>query len=149
MGQTPILRETLTRDHRSLIAGLTLDGRVFVQGQDRAFCSPDVVRCLKHLVRHSAGKLLSVWDGASIHSGAVQDCLRTAAATRIILGRLPSSAPELNPVEGRWHDLKHIELVNVCCHTRAELRQELRTALARVRHRGDILAGCIRQPGWY
>jgi hypothetical protein len=32
MGQTPILRETLTRDHHSLIGALTLTGRVFVQG---------------------------------------------------------------------------------------------------------------------
>ncbi len=149
MGQTPILRETLTRDHRSLIGALTLTGRVFMQGQDRSLCSTDVVRFLKHLLRHSAGKVLIVWDGTSIHYGAVKDFLRTAAAQRIVLVRLPSYAPELNPVEGVWRYLKHIELVNVCCRTLTELRQELRNAIARVRQRGDVLAGCIRQPGCY
>ncbi len=149
MGHTPILRETLTRDHRSLIGALTLSGRVFVQGQDRSLCSTDVVQFLKHLLRHIAGKLLIVWDGASIHYGAVKDFLRTDAAQRLKLVRLPSYAPELNPVEGVWHYLKHVELLNVCCRTLAELRHELRTAIARVRQRSDVLAGCIRQPGCY
>jgi putative transposase len=149
MGQTPILRETLTRDHRSLIGALTLDGRVFVQGQDRSLCSTDVVRFLKHLLRHIEGKVRVVWDGASIHYGAVKEFLRRGAAARITLVRLPSYAPELNPVEGLWRYVKHVELRNVCCHTLTELRQEVRNAVARVRHRGDVLAGCVRQPGCY
>ena len=149
LGQTPILRETLTRDHRALIGALTLTGRVFMQGQDRSLCSTDVVRFLNQLLRHIPGKVLIVWDGASIQYGAVQDFLRTAAAQRSVLGRLPSDAPELNPVEGVWPYLKHIELLNVCCRTLAELRQELRTAIARVRQRGDGLACCIRHPGCY
>ncbi len=90
MGHTPVLRETLTRDHRSLIGALTLEGRVFVQGQERALCSTDVVRFLKHLLHHLAGKLLIVWDGAAIHYGAVKAFLRDGAAGRITLVRLPS-----------------------------------------------------------
>ena len=149
MGQTPILRAPRTRDHRASIGALTLTGRVLMQGQDRRVGSTDVVRLLNQLLRHSGGTVLIGWDGASIHYGAVQDCLRTAAAQRIVLVRLPSYAPALNPVEGLWHYLKHSELVKVCCRTLAELRPALRTALARVRQRGDVLAGCIRQPGWY
>ncbi len=149
MGKTPRLRETLSRDHRSLIGALTFNGRVFVQGQDRSLCSTDVVRFLKHLLRHLGGKVRIVWDGASIHYGAVKEFLRRGAASRITLVRLPSYAPELNPVEGLWCYLKHVELLNVCCHTRAELRQEVRNAIARIRQRGDVLLGCVRQPGCY
>jgi putative transposase len=149
IGQPPSLRQTLTRDHRSLIGALTRTGRVFVQGQDRSLCSSAVVRFLTQLLRHIAGKVLIVWDGASIQYGAVKDFLRTQAAQRITLVQLPSYAPDRNPVAGLWHDLKHVELLNVCCHTRADLRQELRTALARLRHRADVLAGCVRQPGCY
>lgn len=149
MGQTPILQHTLTRDHRSMIGGLTLDGRLLIQGQERAFRSTDVVRFLKHLLHHIAGKLLIVWDGASIHDGAVTAFLRSGATSRITLVRLPSYAPELNPVEGIWHALKQVELANVCCHDLTELRQEVRKAVARIRHRADVLVGCIRQPGCY
>ncbi len=63
--------------------------------------------------------------------------------------RLPAYAPELNPVEGVWAYLKRVELLNTCCHSLYELRVELRLAIARVRHRSNVLAGCLRQPGWY
>ncbi len=35
-GQTPILRVRLTRDHLSAIGGITQDGRLFMQTQERA-----------------------------------------------------------------------------------------------------------------
>ncbi len=149
IGRTPLLRETLTRDHRSLIGALTLDGRIFVQGQDRSLRSTDMVHFLKHLLRHIPGKLLIVWDGASIHYGAVKEFLRRGAATRVMLVRLPRYAPERTPVEGLWHYVKQVEVLNVCCHTLAERRQEVRKAVARVRQRADVLIGCIRQPGCY
>ncbi len=63
--------------------------------------------------------------------------------------RLPAYAPELNPVEGVWGYLKRVELLNICCHSLQELCTELRLAIARVRHRADVLAGCLRQPGCY
>ncbi len=120
-----------------------------MQGPARALRSTDVVRLLNQLVRHIAGKLRSVWDGTAIHYGAVKDCLRAGAARRITLQRLPSDAPELNPMEGVWHYVKPGEVLNVCCHTLADLRHEIRRAVARVRQRADVLAGCIRQPAWY
>ena len=52
-------------------------------------------------------------------------------------------------MEGLWHYLKQVELLNVCCHTLAELRREVRKAVARVRQRADVLIDCIRQPGCY
>src|SRR3712207_3746651 len=97
MGSTPRLREPLTRDHRSLSGALTLDGRLFVQGHDRSLCSTDAVRLLKHLLRHLAGKVLSVGDGAAIHYGAVKAFLRGGAARRITLVRphYAGTTPEL------------------------------------------------------
>jgi hypothetical protein len=37
------------------------------------------------------------------------------AAHRIHLERLPAYAPELNPGEGLWQQLKGVELRHVCC----------------------------------
>ena len=36
VGQTPILRVPLTRDHLSAIGGITPQGRLFMQTQERA-----------------------------------------------------------------------------------------------------------------
>jgi transposase len=63
--------------------------------------------------------------------------------------RLPGYAPELNPIEGIWQYLKHVELNNQCCHDLAELEYELRKAIARLRHKPQVIDGCIRQVGCY
>ena len=100
-------------------------------------------------MRQIAGKLLVVWDGSPIHRGqAVKDFLASGASHRLQLEQLPGYAPDLNPDEGIWKHLKCVELKNLCCQSLSELRVELRKAKERLRHKRDVILGCIRQPGF-
>jgi transposase len=149
IGQTPILKENLTRDHLSAMSGITLDGKLYMMEQQRAFKGEDVVRFLKHLMGQIPGKLLIIWDGSPIHrGGAVKDFLASGAASRVQLEQLPGYAPDLNPDEGIWKHLKCVELRNLCCESLSELKIELRKAKERLRHKRDVILGCIRQPGF-
>ncbi len=149
IGQTPILNEHLTHDHLSVMSGITLEGKLLMIEQDRAFKGPDVVRFLKHALCQIPGKLLVIWDGSPIHrSKAVKEFLAEGAASRVRLEQLPAYAPELNPDEGVFKHLKCVELKNLCCQDIAELRTELRKAKERLRHKVDVILGCIRQPGF-
>ena len=78
-------------------------------------------------------------------SYVVKDFLSSGAATRILLERLPSYAPDLNPDEGVWNYLKRVELKNVCCRDLPHLREELRKATKRLQHKPRIIRGCINQ----
>jgi transposase len=119
-----------------------------MQISDDPICGTEVVRFLAHLLRHIPGNLLVIWDGASIHRGqAVKDALSAGMSARIHLERLPGYAPDLNPDEGIWGYLKHHELGNVVCHSSAALRYELRLATARLRHKPQVIQGCITQAG--
>jgi hypothetical protein len=93
VGQTPILHEHLTRDHLSVISAISVEGKLLMMEQERAFKSPDVVRFLRHLLRQIPGKLLVIWDGSPIHrAGAVKDFLASGAAEgRLKLEQLPFS----------------------------------------------------------
>ena len=149
VGKTPILKENLTRDHLSAMSAITLDGKLYMLEQERAFKGEDVVRFLKHLMRQIPGKLLIIWDGSPIHrGGAVKDFLASGAASRLQLEQFPGYAPDLNPDEGIWRHLKCVELKNLCCESLSELKVELRKAKERLRHKRDIILGCIRQPGF-
>jgi transposase len=107
------------------------------------------VRFLRHLLRHLPGKLLVLWDGAPIHRGeAVQQFLAAGGAERLHLETLPAYAPELNPDEGIWQYLKHVELRNLVCDDLPELQAELRRAVARLRHKRHVVQGCIAQVGY-
>ena len=44
--------------------------------------------------------------------------------------------------------LKCVELKNLCWQNLSELRVELRKAKERLRHKRDVILGCIRQPGF-
>ncbi len=149
-GQTPLLRLPLTRDHVSAIGALTADGRVLMQVQECAFRGPQVVRFLRHLLRHIPGKLLVIWDGSPIHRAkVVKQFLTTQLGQRVWLERLPAYAPELNPVEGVWQYLKRVRLGNVCCRTLTQLRYEVRLATANLRHKLSVLANLPKHCGYH
>ena len=139
-----MLRVKLTRDHLSAMGGITPKGRLFMQMQERAYKSEDVVRFLRMLVRKIPGPLLVIWDGSPIHRAeVVKQFLSSPMGKRLHLERLPGYAPELNPQEQVWNLLKRRELKNVCCQDLAHLGQELVRAKERLRHRQDILQHCF------
>lgn len=98
VGKTPILHENLTRDHLSAMSGITLEGKLYMIEQERAFKGEDVVRFLKHLLHQIEGKLLVIWDGSPIHrGGALKDFLASGAARRVQLEQLPFSTLWISP----------------------------------------------------
>jgi len=140
VGQTPILRDWYTRDHLSAISALSPEGKLYFRSQDRAINSDDVVAFLEHLLREVPGRMIIIWDGAPIHrSHTIREFLTHGAAPRLHLERLPAYAPELNPGEGLWQQLKGVELCNVCCFNLPHLRHELRDAVKRVRRKPRLI----------
>jgi hypothetical protein len=70
-GQTPVLHAVLTRDHLSVISGITPTGQLLLQMRERSLRGADAVRFLQHLLRHIPGNLLVIWDGGPIHRAQV------------------------------------------------------------------------------
>jgi transposase len=145
VGQTPVLREWYTRDHLSAISAISPAGKLYFRSQDRPINSDDVVAFLEHLLREVPGQMVLIWDGAPIHrSRTIKEFLAHGAAPRIHLEPLPAYAPELNPGEGLWQQLKGGELRNVCCFDIPHLRHELRDAVKRVRRKPRLIYGFFR-----
>jgi hypothetical protein len=71
VGQTPIVREWWTHDHRSAIRAIAPEGKLSFHSQDRAFNANDVVGFLEHLRREVLGRIVIIWDGAPIHRSHV------------------------------------------------------------------------------
>ena len=139
-GETPILKVPLSREHYSVISAISPEGELYLSMQKQAFDSEAVIRFLEKLLEQIPGKLLIIWDGAAIHrSKALRKFLTDGGAKRIHLERLPGYAPELNPDEGVWHYLKHVELGNVCAHDMEELKDKLLHAHQRLAAKPEII----------
>lgn len=124
-----------------------MDGRLYTMVRDDALDSLDSVAFLRHLLPHVSEKMLVIWDGSPIHKGQVRAYLADGGAQQIHLEQLPPYAPDLNPVEGVWHQLKNVEMRNLCCRNLAHLRSELRLAICRLRRKPPLITACFAEAG--
>ena len=153
VGERPLIREWVSRDHLSAICGISEAGALYLVQQERAFDGDGVVRFLKHLLEQVSGLVGIVWDAAPIHRGeAVRQFLADGGAhgaERLELVMLPGYSPELNPAEGVWSYLKGVLLANLVCHDLAQLWRALIDAVRRLKGEPFIIQGCFLQPGCY
>jgi hypothetical protein len=61
--------------------------------------------------------------------------------------RLPAYAPELNPVEYLWANLKDLELANLATTTLAEVADATEQGIQRVRKHEDLVVGFLAHTG--
>lgn len=147
-GETPILKVSQTRDHLSVMSGITPQGWLFTKTRYDALNGSDSVQFLKHLHSQVARRLLVIWDGSPIHRNLdVKDFLANGAAKYIHLERLPAYAPDLNPDEGTWRHLKRVELSNICCTNLNILQSQLNLAIVRLRRKPYLVQSFFAQAG--
>jgi transposase len=146
-GQTPVLRAVYTHDHLSVMSGITMDGRLYTLVRDAALDSLDSVIFLKHLLPHVSEKLLVIWNGSPRHKGHVRTFLAEGGTQQLHLEQLPPYAPDLNPGEGVWHQLKNVEMRNLCGLNLVHLRCELGLAIKRLRRKPHVITACFAEAG--
>lgn len=133
-GETPVLQYHFHWKNLSAIAGVTLLSFYF-RLFPGAIKSPQVILFLKHLLRHIGGKLLVIWDRATIHRSHLLQEFLARMHPLIQVEFLPAYAPEMNPVEFLWGHWKQHELPNLCPRSFTELGYHARVALRRMRRR--------------
>jgi transposase len=83
-----------------------------------AYDDAGLIEFLTQLRRHLRGdKATLIWDGLPSHRSRA---MRTFLATQrhwLVIEALPAYAPDLNPVEALWGNLKGQELANLCADT--------------------------------
>jgi transposase len=147
-GQTPVLHEWQTRDHLSVMGGVTPTGRIYVLVRQVSLNGLHTIEFLRHLIRHVGSRLLVIWDGSPIHRRAVvKEFLGGAEGRGVHVERLPPDAPDLNPVEGAWQHLKHVELRHLTFLDREELHLELHLAIGRLRQKPRLIRSFFEGAG--
>jgi transposase len=147
-GLTPVLREKQTRDHLSVIGGMTPTGRVYTLIRQESLNGLHCIEFLLHLLRVAGERLLVIWDGSPIHRRVEVQEFVASTQGRVWLEALPGYAPDLNPWdEGGWHHLKNVELGNLVCRGLDELHQELDLAVGRLRQKPHLVRSFFAQAG--
>jgi transposase len=147
-GVTPVLREKQTRDHLSVMGGMTPEGKVYTLVRQKSLNGLHSIEFLMHLGHVVGDRLLVIWDGSPIHRRAEVTEFVSQTRGKVWLEALPGYAPDLNPWdEGGWHHLKNVELRNRVCRDLEELHEEFHLAVGRLRHKPHLVRSFFAQAG--
>jgi len=145
---TPVIREKQTRDHLSVMGGMTPAGKVYTLARQESLNGLHSIEFLTHLLRVAGSRLLVIWDGSPIHRRAEVKEFVAGTGGKVWLEALPGYAPDLNPWdEGGWHHLKNVEMRNVVCRDLEELHQEFYLAIGRLRQKAHLVQSFFAQAG--
>lgn len=147
-GRAPALREKLTRDHLSVMAGMTPEGKLYSLARQESLNGWHRIEFLVHPGRVAGRRLLVIGDGSPIprRSEVTQFVSDTRGAVR--LEALPGYAPDLNPWdEGGWKHLKHVGMRNLVCRDLEELHEQFHLAIGRVRRKPHLIRSFFAQAG--
>ena len=146
--QTPVLRAKLTRDHLSVMSGMTPAGRIYTLVRQESLNGSHSVEFLVHLMRVASERLLVIWDGSPIHRRNIIKEFVSETNGKVRLEALPGYAPDLNPWdEGGWNHLKNVEMRNLICKDVEELHEEFHLAVNRLRQKSWLIHSFFQQAG--
>ena len=152
-GETPVLIHSFNWKKLSICAaiGYRWDGRrsrVFFQTRPGSYDSDSLVAFLKDLRREMRGqKMILIWDGLPAHKSRIMTDYLHSQRHWLTVERLPGYAPDLNPVETLWGNIKGQELANRCAETLTELVTEVHNGMARVRQSRQLAFSFLQHAG--
>jgi hypothetical protein len=122
--------------------------RLYFQTRPGSYNAESLIVFLRDLRRHLRGQQATlIWDGLPAHkSRLMQEYLRQQRRW-LREERLPGYAPDLNPVESLWSNLKGQELANRCAEGLGEADTAVRQGMARVGQLQQLAFGFLHHAG--
>lgn len=153
-GETPVLTHVGGHWKRLSIAGALAfrwDGRrtrFYFQTRPGTYKDVGLIAFLRQLKRHFRGqRIILIWDGLAGHRSDLMRAYLACQRGWLTAERLPGYAPELNPVEQVWGNLKRRELANVCAPDLRALHAPLRAGCRRLRDTPALPFSFLRHAG--
>ena len=137
-GCTPVLEHRFTWQNLSVATFLCFrwdfrESRLFFRVRPGAFNTHSLVEVLAELKKEMGRRrVFLVWDGLSAHRSAAMRAWFSKRGGWARVERLPAYAPELNPVEYVWRNVKGGELANLCAGDLKETHGAVCAGMARV-----------------
>jgi transposase len=137
-GQTPVLKHRFSWTRMSMAGAVAYrpdrSEAVFVfQTRQGSYNTSSLIEFLTDLHEHLGGQPVTlIWDGLPSHRS--KDMKQWLATQRhwLRVEQLPGYAPDLNPIELVWGNLKGRELANLCPQDITEARTAAEAGLDRI-----------------
>jgi len=116
--------------------------------QQDAYDTDRLIGVLEQLAGFYRGqRVVLLWDGLSSHWSSKMRQHLDAQRDWLTVERLPAYAPELNPVEYLWANLKGAELANFTGDTVGEVADQAQHGIRRVCDSDSLVMGFLADTG--
>ncbi len=151
-GQTPVLRHRFNWRRLSLAGALAYepdgsDAHLVFELRPGAYNDESLIEFLSDLNDIEQRSVLLIWDGLPAHRSRRMTDWIQSQHDWLSVEQLPGYAPELNPLEQAWGNLKSRELANLCSDTIDEAADVAEHGLDRIGTDADLCFAFLRHSG--
>jgi transposase len=153
-GKTPVLKSRGNHWTKTSVAaalGFRWDGRktrLLARTKPDSFDTASLILFLKELKHFVAGaKVILIWDHLPAHRSKVMKHFLWEQRHWLTIEWLPGYAPDLNPTEAVWNNIKGRELANFCADQILEATDAFRRGLRRVAHTARLPFSFLHHAG--
>jgi hypothetical protein len=152
-GHTPVIRHHGKWKRASMAAGLCYGSRgggasLAFHHQVGAYDTDTLIGALSELRRFLDGqKATLVWDGLPAHRSLAMAAWLRRQRHWLVVEPLPGYAPDLNPVEALWSNLKGMELANLAGDTLNDVITAAERGIQRIRDTHHLAYSFLRHCG--
>jgi hypothetical protein len=158
-GHTPVVKVSGKGSGRVSIAGLVClrqgtRSRLFCRmrvhrgrkGERRSMSEADYAGLITAAHQQLHAPVILIWDNLNTHVSAVMRTFTESHPGWLTVVRLPACAPDLNPAEGVWANMKN-GLGNLAVSRAGQLAAIVRNRLKRIQYRPALIDGFLAQTG--
>jgi transposase len=151
-GQTPVLRHPFNWKRLSLAGALAYepdgsDAHLFFELRPGAYNDETLIAFLSALNEVERRNVLLIWDGLPSHRSRRMSDWIASQRHWLSVERLPGYAPDLNPIENVWGNLKSQELANLCSNTIDQVADIAEGGLDRIGSDAALCFAFLRHSG--
>jgi putative transposase len=133
--------------------GYRWDGRrsrLYFQTRRGSYNAESLISFLRDLKHHMRGKkAILIWDGLPAHKSRIMKEYLASQSSWLTVERLPGYAPDLNPVETLWGNVKGQELANRCSADLDEVEAAVHSGIQRVRKSHSLSFSFLMRAGLF
>jgi transposase len=152
-GITAVIRHRFKWKRVSMAAALCYGSRgggaaVAFHRHPNAYDTDSLIQALGELRGFLGGQKATLrWDGLPAHRSKAMGAWLRRQRSWLVVERLPGYAPDLNPVEALWSNLKGVELANLAGDTLEEVTAAAERGIQRIRQTHHLAYSFLRHCG--
>lgn len=145
-GQTPVVKVSMQRGGYNVLSAVTVKGEMQYLIKDETINGDNYIEFLDLLIAKREKPLILLADHASFHrSKAVREFV-FAHRNKLRVFFLPKRAPELNPDEQLWNEIKNNQIGKQPVKSKLDLKNRLTKALDSVQKNAKRIINFFRMP---